>query len=219
MKYLVFVAGAVSLSTFGNSAQATPQFAETIGDELQKGLDKLAAVKKEKLLNHVLNSDTFFHLKQTVNKKHTALKNQKASFSGRLHPFENNMVLSTSIYMGDKAVGGAKNITAPITINGSPVHQSQFDTQDFQGKISDSALYTGFGLDTSQPSRHTWGFKIMAGAMISQNPNLTLATSDQLHSDSLVHLEHFSDNSRSLSEELTEFRVTPVVNVGLSFKF
>lgn len=219
MKNVFFIAGAISLSLFGNSASAAPKFVDTIGKELEEGLEKLAVVKKEKLLSHVLNSDTVFHIKRTVNTKHRSPQNTNSSFSEKIQPFDNGIVISTSIYMGDNAIGGARNITAPVNINGSPVHQSQFDTQDLQGKIGDSAMYTGFGLDTSNNTRHTWGFKLMAGAMISQNPNLTLVTSDELYSDSLVHLEHFSNQSKGLDEELAEFRITPVVNAGLSFKF
>ncbi|ACT58176.1 hypothetical protein [Hirschia baltica] len=215
---------ALAITAFSTAFVSLPAKAEEADKllpnlKLQSGLAKLAAIKKEQLLDYVAHSDTVFHLKRTLHTKPAKKQNNKASLAGSLHPFENKIIFSSSLYIGEKAIGGAKNITAPIRINGHLVSDNQFDIQDLQGRIGDSAAYTGIGINTSDSTRKSWGFNIMVGAMFSQNPEFTIATSERLYSDSLINLENLGSDQLALTEELSQFKITPVFNAGISYRF
>lgn len=220
MKRFALYLGAFSAFMSVETAHAQLPINVPTNSSVENSLDKLEANKKKRLIDYVLNSDTVFRIKHSLDKKSSPQKrNGKASAAGDMHPFENNFVVKSALYVGEKAVGGAKNVSSPILAAGQIVPVNQMDTKDLQGRISDSAAYAGLGFDTSKQASNSWGFKLMAGAMLATDPSLTLATSESLYSDVQIHLEHLANKNDDLIDEFSRFKVTPVFNAGISYRF
>ncbi len=221
MKRLTFALGAMSASAFFAPAHADVQFKIDTNfefkEKLDTFLDKLSSVKEATLNSNELVISPSIPVSEQKTQEYSSPS--ATSAYADIRPFDNNFVISSAIYVGDKAVGGTGKSMAPILVGDSILSSEQIHLSDLKGSVWDSTAYAGFGLDSNFSTQQNLSFRIMAGAMISNDPNLKLATRDALYSDSHVFIDDNSNAYNSSRQDLKALSIASVIDVGMAFKF
>lgn len=139
------------------------------------------------------------------------------------HPFENGFKLSAgAMYNGNKADVTANPSLNTITFN--DVTYSSSDVGSVKGNVEFNkvAPYLGIGYNSAKTKKSGFSFSTEVGAMFQGKPKATLTAEygaavnpvlrDQINAD-------LKAEEAQLNSELSEFKIYPVVAIGIGYKF
>ena len=139
-----------------------------------------------------------------------------------LHPFDSAFFISGGAYIGKREVEVAATPRGNEVIGGAVLTPQQFGTLVGAADFGGAAPFLGLGWNNTFRSRGPIGFKAVVGAAIAGDPEVslrreggaTLAAPVQAAFD----LEREREE-RELEEDLKDFRILPVAQVGVTFRF
>ncbi len=134
------------------------------------------------------------------------------------HPFKGSFRVSGgAIYNGNNLDTKAKP-SATFDIGDSTYTGAQIGT--LKGKIDFDGIapYLGLGWDTSFGKNKGFGFLFELGAIYQGSPKVDLSVDGPIASDPTFQND-LATEENNLQSDLDEFKVYPVVAIGLSYRF
>ena len=139
-----------------------------------------------------------------------------------LHPFQNPFFLSAGIYLGERSVTVDGRANSNVVVGGQTFTPDQFGRLVGDADFGDSAPFLGLGWNNTFRTAGPIGFKIVAGATFGSDPTvdlrreggMTLPPSVQAAVDAEIQAEE-----DDLERELEDFKVLPVLQAGVTYRF
>ncbi len=134
------------------------------------------------------------------------------------HPFKGSFRISAgAIYNGNDLDAKAKT-SATFDIGDSTYTSGEIGT--LKGKIDfdDIAPYLGLGWDTSFGKKKGFGFLFELGVIYQGSPKVDLSADGPIASN-LTFQNELAKEEKNLQSDLDEFKVYPVIAIGLSYRF
>jgi hypothetical protein len=138
-----------------------------------------------------------------------------------LHPFGNSFMLTGGAYIGDKMLELVADESSVYEINGTPFTSAQVGTLHLDAEMESTAPFVGLGWDTTFQNDNTWGFKIIAGAMFTGSPSVDLYTvgGQRTPAEDAILQAEIEEEEANLQDDVDDYEVYPVVQLGLTFAF
>lgn len=136
-----------------------------------------------------------------------------------LRPFSNSFVITGGAYFGDKQLEGTAVPTGTVEVGNGTFTGAETGTLNLGADADDVAPFAGLGFDTTFQGDGRWGFKILAGAMMSGSPEITLTSTGGTLSDDPDFQAALEEERQNLQDEVDDFELYPVVQVGLTYRF
>lgn len=141
------------------------------------------------------------------------------------HPFSNGFRLSGgAMYNGNqlKLSGKPDGTAGNIEINGTNYDSTKVGTVDGKVDFNTFAPYAGIGYSSSKTKTSGFSFNTEIGAMFQGTPTakLNAACGPALNADECTQLKSdLAAEEKQLNDELSDFKIYPVVSIGLGYKF
>ena len=141
------------------------------------------------------------------------------------HPFSNGFRLSAgAMYNGNQAkvVGKPDGTTGSIEIGDKTYTVADVGQVDGTVDFNNIAPYAGFGYSSSKTKTSGFSFNTEIGAMFQGSPKakLTATKGTGIGNDAWAALQgELAKEEAQLNDELSDFKVYPVVSIGLGYKF
>lgn len=139
-----------------------------------------------------------------------------------LHPWSNSYLVSGGAYFGDRDVNLSGTSNRSVRIGNTTFTAAEAGTisgaVDFGGVVP----FAGMGFDNTFSGSGPIGFRAILGAMVGQSPDVTLrrtagvALSPSVQSQLDAELRN---EERQLESDAEDFRVYPVLQIGLTYRF
>ena len=139
-----------------------------------------------------------------------------------LHPMNSPLFVSGGVFFGKRMVEVSATTSANQTIGGQVFTPAQFGTLNGQADFGGAAPFLGLGWNNTFRTRGPIGFKIMAGAAFGGDPEVTLSRDGGIPFPAPVQAAFDAERAQEeedLEQELEDFKVMPVVQVGLTYRF
>lgn len=136
-----------------------------------------------------------------------------------LRPFLNSFVVSAGAFIGDKGLRVAAAPSSSVRIGNQTYSPAQVGTLSLTADLAETAPFLGIGWDTTFQGDGVFGFRLMAGAMMSGTPEISLAASGGLLSTDPAFLAEVSREEQNLRSDVEAYEIYPVVQAGLTFRF
>lgn len=141
-----------------------------------------------------------------------------------LHPTGGAFFLSGGVYFGDRqvSVSGTPAPGTTVEIGDDTFTAAQAGTLNGEMDFGGTAPFVGLGWNTTFTSSKRWGFKFLVGAAFGSDPEATLtrtggsvlSPTDQARLNAQLRVEE-----TEIEEETDGFKVFPVVQVGVAYRF
>ena len=139
-----------------------------------------------------------------------------------MHPMNNPFFVSAGAYLGGRTVEVTGTPSQNVTIGGQLFTPAQFGRLVGEADFGDAAPFLGLGWNNTFRTTGPIGFKIVAGATFGSDPTvdlrreggMTLPAPIQAQFDAEVQAEE-----AELESELEDFKILPVLQVGLTYRF
>jgi len=137
------------------------------------------------------------------------------------HPLGGSFMLTAGGYFGDKTLDLTAGSANSYTIDGQTFTSAQTGTLKLHGQLEKSAPFVGLGWDTTYSGKGHLGFKFLAGAMFTGTPSVALTSTGgtRTPTQDAAFQQALSNENASLKNEVDTFKVYPVVETGLTFRF
>ena len=127
-------------------------------------------------------------------------------------------LISGGLYTGDKTRGDlAYSHNAPVVTRESAA--SPTGTLQLAVKGEKLAPFVGFGFDSTHRQDRRVGMKVMAGAIFSGTPDVTMMSPGGPLSGDAIVLEQLERERQRFEEGIDTGDVHPVVQLGLTYRF
>jgi hypothetical protein len=139
-----------------------------------------------------------------------------------LHPFANPFFVSGGGYFGSRTVAVAARPTGPVTIDGFTFTPDQFGTLRGEADFGEAAPFAGLGWNNTFRTAGPLGFKVLVGATFGSEPEASLRREGGTGLSPAAQAVLEADRQREereLEEDLKDFRILPVAQVGVTFRF
>lgn len=140
-----------------------------------------------------------------------------------LHPFESPFFVSAGAYFGGRDVDlVAQSAGGDVEIG------DQIFTAEQAGQITgdltfgDFAPFVGLGWNNTFRTDGRWGFKAVVGAAFGEDPEATLTRTGGVALPAPVQTAldaELRDEERELENDADDFKVFPVLQLGLTYRF
>ena len=139
-----------------------------------------------------------------------------------LHPFQNPFFLSAGAYFGGRTVevSGAPN--RDVVIAGQIVSPPQYGRLVGEADFGDTAPFLGLGWNNTFRTAGPIGFKILAGATFGSDPTVELRREGGTAFPPSVQAQFDAELDRGeqdLENELEDFKLLPVLQAGVTYRF
>ena len=129
------------------------------------------------------------------------------------HPFAGTFRLTAGLMKNDNALRLTATPTASQTIGGTPYTPAQIGTLSGDVTFKSTAPYAGIGWGNAA-RRGRFGGVFEIGAMFQGKPKVSLRASGGLVSQADLNSE-----AQLAEADLDDFKIYPVISLGLSFRF
>lgn len=139
-----------------------------------------------------------------------------------LHPMANPFFVSAGAYFGDRTVDLRATANTSAQIGGTVFTAEQIGTLSGQADFGSTSGFLGLGWNNTFYTSGNWGFRAMAGAQIGESPTVRLARTSGIALPAAVQSQldaELRNEERELQEDLEDFRVYPVLQVGVTYRF
>lgn len=141
-----------------------------------------------------------------------------------LHPSGGAFFLSAGVYFGDRqvSVSGTPAPGTTVEIGDDTFTAAQVGTLNGEMDFGSTAPFVGLGWNNTFTASRRWGFKFLVGAAFGSDPDAsltrvggsTLSPADQARFDAELRAEEIE-----IEEEADGFKVFPVVQLGVAYRF
>lgn len=136
-----------------------------------------------------------------------------------LHPFGGSFFITGGAYAGGKSIDLAASSTVPVEIGGVIFTPAEYGRLEGDVSFDDVAPFVGLGFDTTFEGNGNWGVSILAGAAVFGSGDVTLeAVGGTLSNDPALQAQ-LDQEIQDIEEEIEDYELWPVVQVGLSYRF
>ena len=134
------------------------------------------------------------------------------------HPFKGSFRISAGVIYNGNELDAKAKIAGTYDIGDSTYTGAELGT--LKGKIDfdDIAPYLGLGWDTSFGKNKAFGFLFELGAIYQGSPKVDLSADGPIASDPTFQNE-LAKEENNLKSDLDDFKVYPVIAIGLSYRF
>lgn len=136
-----------------------------------------------------------------------------------VRPFANSFILTGGAYFGDKSLNLNATPTQPVEIGDQTFTPAQVGQLALDATLEDVAPFVGLGFDTTFQGSGRVGFKIIAGAMFTGSPSVNLTSTGGALSNDAAFLAEVAQEEQNLQDEVNDYEVYPVVQLGLTLRF
>ena len=145
-----------------------------------------------------------------------------ASVMADLHPFDNAFFVSGGAYVGKREVEVAAIPRGNEVVGGAVLTPQQFGALVGAADFGGAAPFLGLGWNNTFRTSGRIGFKAVVGAAIAGEPEVTLRREGGQTLPGPVQTAFDVEREREereLEEDLKDFRILPVAQVGVTFRF
>jgi hypothetical protein len=137
------------------------------------------------------------------------------------HPLGGSFMLTAGGYIGDKQLDLVSGQASTYTIGGQTFASAQTGELRFKGNLEKNAPFVGLGWDTTYAGDGHWGVKFIAGAMFTGKPDITLTSVGGVRTPAqdVTFQQALRDAQTTLQSEVNDYKVYPVVETGLAYRF
>lgn len=139
-----------------------------------------------------------------------------------LHPWSNAFFVSGGAYFGGRDVELRGTPDRPVQIGGSVFTAAEAGTITGRADFGRVASFGGLGFDNTFSGSGPIGFRAVLGASLGQSPDVTLARTAGAALPAAVQSRldaELRNEERELENDAEDFRVYPVLQVGLTYRF
>lgn len=136
-----------------------------------------------------------------------------------LHPTGGSFFVTAGAYFGDRGINIDATPTGPVAVGSQTFTPAQVGTLTGVIETADVAPVVGLGFDNTFTSDRRWGFRFMAGAAFSDEPNVVLSSTGGTLSNDPTFQQRLAEEELEIEGEADDFKILPVVQVGLAYRF
>jgi hypothetical protein len=139
-----------------------------------------------------------------------------------LHPFQNPFFLSAGVYLGQRGIAVTGRPNRDVVIAGTVFPPPAFGTLVGEADFGDAAPFAGLGWNNTFHTAGPIGFKIVAGATFGSDPTVELRREGGTALPPAIQAQFDAEveqEEAELERELEDFKVLPVLQVGLTYRF
>jgi hypothetical protein len=134
-------------------------------------------------------------------------------------PWGNSFLVTGGAFIGDKTLDMTATPTTNVQIGDVSYTPAQVGSLTLDASLEDLAPFVGLGWDTTFQGDGPVGFKLLLGAMFSGSPQVKLTSSGGTLSTNPTFLAEVAKEEQNLQEDIDDFEIYPVAQVGLTFRF
>jgi hypothetical protein len=141
-----------------------------------------------------------------------------------LHPFANPWANPLMLSLGGVTGGRGADISAlrrnPITLHGVVVPPQAIGTVAGDATLTDPAPFVGLGFDNTFTTRSRFGFKLVAGVVLSRPPVVSLAPINGLAAQHpTLAAPSITQAANAIRQDGQIFQHYPEISAGLTYRF
>lgn len=135
------------------------------------------------------------------------------------HPFGGSFLVTGGAYFGPKSVDLHAQPDQNVEIGSQTFTPAETGALDGKAKLNDTAPFLGLGWDTTFQGGGHLGFKFVAGAMYTGQPDVTLKATGGTLSNDPNFQQQVMQEQQKLQGDVDNFKVYPVIQAGLTVRF
>jgi hypothetical protein len=137
------------------------------------------------------------------------------------HPLGGAFMITAGVYQGDKGLDLVADPANTYQIGGQTFTSAQVGELRLKADLESSAPFIGLGWDTTYTGSGPFGFKFIAGAMFTGSPQVDLISTGgtRTQQQDAAFQQALLDEEADLQDEVDDYEIYPVVEVGLTFRF
>ena len=136
-----------------------------------------------------------------------------------LDPFKNGLFVSGGAYFGDRSIDLDATPTENVNIGGAIFTPEQVGRLSGRIDLENTAPFLGLGYDDTFSRDRRFGFRVLAGAAFGDSPRVNLNASGGTLSDQPLLQERLAQEERQIQEDADDYKILPVVQIGLNYRF
>lgn len=137
----------------------------------------------------------------------------------QFHPTEGPFFLTAGVLVGERALGLDAEPTTAVTVGDVTFTPDEIGRLEGDADFGDTAPVLGLGWDNTFARESRWGWRVMAGVAMGQEPDVTLASVGGTLSDTAEVQAELREEEARLEEDADVLRYYPVLQVGLTYRF
>lgn len=137
----------------------------------------------------------------------------------QIHPLESAFFVTGGGLFGERAIGLGAQPSTPVTIGNVTFTPAQIGRLEGDADLGDRAAAFGIGWDTTFNDVRGLGWRIMAGAAVGQEPDVTLRSVGGTLSNDPMLQQALRDEEARIQDEADNLRAYPLLLVGLTYRF
>lgn len=139
------------------------------------------------------------------------------------HPFDSSFLISAGAYFGKRDVQvTGRSSGANVEIGDQIFTAEQAGQIEGDLTFGDVAPFVGIGWNNTFRKEGRWGFKAVAGAAFGEDPEATLRRTGGVALPAQVQADldrELREEEQELEDDADDFKVFPVLQVGLTYRF
>lgn len=135
------------------------------------------------------------------------------------HPTGNAFFVSAGAFLGSRDVNLDATPTTSTTIGGVSYTPAQIGNLNGKIELESTAPFVGLGYDNTFTNAGHWGFRLVAGAAFGDAPEVDLNASGGTLSNDPTFQARVRDEEANIQDDADNFKILPVVQAGLTYKF
>ena len=136
-----------------------------------------------------------------------------------VHPFRNGFLISGGAYFGDRKIDLDATPTGNVNVGGATFTPAQVGTLTGRIDLESTAPFVGFGYDNTFTRGGRLGFRVLAGAAFGDSPQVNLDARGGTLSNDPIFRARLDQEEQEIQSEADDYKILPVVQAGLNFKF
>lgn len=139
-----------------------------------------------------------------------------------LHPWNNGFTVSGGAYFGSRDTELRATPNHPVRIGGTTFTAAEAGTLSGEIDFGSTSPFAGIGFDNTFSGSGPIGFRAMFGAQLNADPSVTLRRTGGAALTPTVQAQldaELRNEERRLQSEAEDFRLYPVLQVGLTYRF
>ncbi|QTC90332.1 hypothetical protein [Brevundimonas goettingensis] len=135
------------------------------------------------------------------------------------HPTGNAFFVSAGAFFGARDVNLDATPTTNTNIGGTVFTPAQIGNLTGKIELESTAPFVGIGYDNTFTSPGHWGFRLLAGAAFGDEPQVDLNASGGTLSNDPTFQAQLAQEEADIQDDADNFKVLPVVQVGVTYRF
>lgn len=146
------------------------------------------------------------------------LKFNVLTASAKWHPLKNGWYGTLGLGTGERDIALSAKVSSNTTIGNNTYTPAQIGTLTSKVSFPKSNTLIGFGYDNAFYTDSMFRYGLLFGVQMSSSPKVAIS-SDGLLSTNPSYLNDVNIEAENLAEDLKEFKVYPVLQAKISYRF